>query len=236
MQLPMAMGVFAASAALLTGSAGAVAAGQTAPGNDAGTFAHARGSSMAGSASTLVRTSQTSFHAYSAPVRAYTAGTCDIDLSGIADGTRLASVAGCQRTVTLVGGEPSSEWEKLSVPHFWGTWNCPPFVETCTPQVLFGLAQNTTTLDYSGPRIRRGGLELEPDLGQLGPVQVSFFKGHNGTGQLLGTVTRSVNGDSGALLFAARMTPGFSSIVITDLAGDDFAIGQLRVRNSTQLR
>jgi hypothetical protein len=214
MHVSMAIRVFAGSAALVIASAGTSAAEHTAGSHP----------------------SQSHFHAYSTPKPAYTAGTCDIDLGGITDGTRLGSVDGCQRTVTLVGADPSSEWEKLSVPHFWGTWNCPPTVESCTPNLLFALARDTTTLDYSGPRIHRGGLELEPDLGQVETVQVSFFKGHNGTGQLLGTITRNVNGDSGALLFAARMAPGFSSIVITDGAGDDFAIGQLRVRNPTKLR
>jgi hypothetical protein len=236
MRPSMAIGVFAASAALVIASAGTSAAEHTARSNSALTLAGAVVRSAPGAGTTVTHPSQISFHAYSTPVDRYTAGTCAIDLSGIPDGTRVGSVAGCQRTVTLVGADPSSEWEKLSVPHFWGTWNCPPAVESCTPNVLFGLARDTTTLDYSGPRIHRGGLELEPDLGQLEPVQVSFFKGHNGTGQLLGTITRNVNGDSGALLFAARMTPGFSSIVITDKAQDDFAIGQLRVRNPTTLR
>lgn len=59
---------------------------------------------------------------------------------------------------------------------------------------------------------------------------------HNGNGQPLGTVTRNLNVDSGALLVAARMAPGFSSIVITDQAEDDIAIRQLRVTNTTKLR
>jgi len=236
MRLPTTVGVLAAAAALVIAAAGSSAAEHSARVQSAETSATATGRSVPDSGSRISRPTQSSFHAYSSPGHAYVAGTCDIDLSGVPDGTRVGAVAGCQRTVTLVGAQPSSEWEKLSVPHFWGTWNCPPAVESCTPNVLFALARDTTTLDYGGPRIHRGGLELEPDQGQLENVQVSFFEGHDGTGQLLGTIARNVNGDSGALLFAARTTPGFSSIVITDRAGDDFAIGQLRVRNPAQLR
>src|SRR5262249_41651644 len=159
------------SAALVIASASTSAAEHAAHGTGNRALAGATVKSVPASGTKGSHPSQSSFHAYTTPVRAYTAGTCDIDLSGIADGTRLGSVAGCQRTVTLVDAQPSSEWEKLSVPHFWGTWNCPPAVESCTPNVLFALARDTTTLDYSGPRIRRGGLELEPDLGQVESVQ-----------------------------------------------------------------
>jgi hypothetical protein len=229
------MGVLTASAALVIASAGTSAAEHTAPGDRAPASIGADARSLPHVGSAVVHPNRSAFHAYSTPVPGYTAGTCDIDVSGIADGSRVSSVAGCRRTVTLVDADPSSEWEKLSVPHFWGTWNCPPAVESCTPDVLFALARDTTTLDYSGPRIRRGGLELEPDQSPLETVQVSFFKGHNGTGKPLGTITRTLSGDSGALLFAARMMPGFSSIVITNRAHDDFAIGQLRVRNPSTL-
>jgi len=86
-------------------------------------------------------------------------------------------------------------------------------------------------LDYSGPRIHRGGFEVEPDMFAVETIQVDFYEGHGGKGHHLGTITRQVDGSAGAKLFAVRTTPGFRSIVVTSTAGDDFAIAQPRVRN-----
>ncbi len=71
------------------------------------------------------------------------------------------------------------------------------------------------------------GFELEPDQFAVETFTATF---HSSTGDSF-RITRDVNGSAGALLFAAQDdTPGavITSIDITNTAGDDFAIAQLR--------
>lgn len=113
------------------------------------------------------------------------------------------------------------------VPNGWATWNSPPAVESSTPNVLFASGSPTFTLTVGGSN-NTVGFELEPDAFQLENVAVSFFNQH---GILINTLTLSPSGSAGALLFALQdTTPGatIGSVVINDLAGDDFAFGQLR--------
>jgi hypothetical protein len=163
------------------------------------------------------------FKAYAQPTGKYTGKSCDIDLSGIADFTDLTSVSGCGTTVTF-----SSTFEKRSVPNGWATWSCPPASESCTPNILYSLGATSATVDF-GKKVKTGGFELEPDQFQQETVQVDFYSGPNGTGKVVGTITLQPNGSNGALLFGAKAKKGFASAVITDQAGDDFAIAQVRV-------
>ncbi|MGO9097830.1 MAG: hypothetical protein ACLQGV_21715 [Bryobacteraceae bacterium] len=122
--------------------------------------------------------------------------------------------------------------EESSVPDSWGTWNCPPATESCTPNVLLTEGGTALTLTLTAPD-NTAGFELEPDMFQAETVAASFY---NQTGALIATITLNPNGSAGALLFALQDdTPGnwISYIDITDLAGDDFAIAQLRQGNST---
>lgn len=109
----------------------------------------------------------------------------------------------------------------------WGTWNCPPFTENCAPNVLYSNGASAFTLTLTA-HDNIAGFEYEPDLFQVENVSASFF---NNNGVLIDTITRAVNGSGGALLFALQdTTPGqwISRIDISNDAGDDFAIGQLR--------
>lgn len=165
------------------------------------------------------------FRVFAKPVKKYTNNSCDIDLSAIADGTSLNSVTGCKTTVTLSG----SAWLKVSVPNFWGSWNCPPYVESCTPNALWSQGQSTATINF-GKKVTTGGFELEPDQFQQETVEVDFYSRANGNGRLIGSITLQPNGSSGALLYGATSAKaGWRSAVITDEAGDDFAIAQVRV-------
>jgi hypothetical protein len=119
------------------------------------------------------------------------------------------------------------------VPGSWGTWNCPLAAESCTPDVLYTNGNSSLTLTLTASD-NTAGFELEPDMFQAETITASFY---NQSGALIDTITRSPNGDAGALLFALQDdTPGnwIGHIVVTDLAvpADDFAIAQLRQGNS----
>ena len=152
------------------------------------------------------------------PNAKYTGGTCVIDLSAIADFTELEEVSGCGVTVNL--GEPMV---KRSVPGSWATWGSPPFTETATPHVLRTHGPTTYNLTYSA-KSKITGLEAEPSPFALWEISVSFL---NAKGEVKGTITRTLDGEGGARLFAAR-TRGVKTVTIT--SGADFAIAQLRVK------
>lgn len=109
-----------------------------------------------------------------------------------------------------------------NVPNGWATWGCPPATESCTPNVLWNEGFNSLTITFSPTSII--GFELEPDNFAVEEVTAQFFDGAN----LVGTIDLFPNGSAGALLFAAQTDQAFTSVVITDLAGGDFAIAELR--------
>ena len=119
---------------------------------------------------------------------------------------------------------------EFNVPNSWATWNCPPFTESCFPNVLYSQGATGMTLTLTA-HDNIAGFELEPDQFQQELVQAIF---HSSTGDAF-TLSLMPNGSAGALLFAAEdTTPGayITSIDIVDTAGDDFAIAQLRQGHS----
>ena len=91
------------------------------------------------------------------------------------------------------------------------------------PNILWNAGFSTLTLTLTG-NFNVVGFELEPDNFAVEEVTAQYFNG----GTLLGTIDLFPNGSSGALLFAAQSSSDITSVVITDLAGGDFAIAQLR--------
>ena len=120
----------------------------------------------------------------------------------------------------------STQLSERNVPGSWGTWNCPPATESCTPNVLYTQGSTSLTLTLTG-NFNVVGFELEPDAFQQDEVTAQYFNGAT----LLGTIDLFPNGSSGALLFAAQSSSDITSVVITDLTSDDFAIAQLRAGN-----
>jgi PEP-CTERM motif len=111
------------------------------------------------------------------------------------------------------------------VPGTWATWGCPPATESCTPNVLWNEGFSTLTISFTSP-LKTFGFELEPDNFAVEEVTAQFFNGAS----LVGTIDLFPNGSAGALLFAGTTDSQFTSVVITDLAGGDFAIAELRGR------
>ena len=157
-----------------------------------------------------------SWTTYAQPNGTYAGGT-----------TNFGGGDGSLNFITSLGpftfSNPQSE---NTVPNTWATWNCPPATESCSPKVLYNEGFSTLTITTSGIE-NIMGFELEPDQYQQETVDATF---HSSTGDRF-TLTLSPNGSAGALLFAvADYTPEarITSVDITDEAGDDFAIAQLR--------
>ena len=117
----------------------------------------------------------------------------------------------------------SNPQSENNVPNSWATWGCPPATESCTPNVLWNEGFSTLTISFTSP-LKTFGFELEPDNFAVEETTAQFFNG----GTLVGTIDLFPNGSAGALLFAGTTDTQFTSVVITDLAGGDFAIAQLR--------
>jgi len=106
----------------------------------------------------------------------------------------------------------------------WLSWSAPPFAETDTPPVL----------DVTAPGVRISldqpavvfGFEAEPQAFGLHTITARFFDASG----LAGTITQDLEGDSGARLFAAFDSQGFTDILIG--SADEFGIAQLRYGNT----
>jgi hypothetical protein len=114
--------------------------------------------------------------------------------------------------------------QELTVPLTWAIWNSPPAVESADPRVLYSNGATTLSLALAYP-VQTLGFELQPDLFQQEEVTATFYDGV----VVVGTLDLFPSGLAGSLLFAeTTTTEAFTSIVINDLAGDDFAIANLR--------
>jgi hypothetical protein len=112
----------------------------------------------------------------------------------------------------------------LTVPGTWTSWGSPPNVENATPRVLWTNGFTSLTLSTAA-LMGTFGLEAQPNTDVPSSITVDFFN----NSILVGSITRLVDGNAGAQLFAASTTTtGFNRIVISST--DDFAIAQVRVR------
>src|ERR1039457_4814589 len=91
--------------------------------------------------------------------------------------------------------------------------------------VLYTQGSTSLTLILTG-NFNVAGFELEPDAFAQEEVTATYYATDLTT--VLGTIDLFPNGSSGALLFGASDASNIGKIVINDLAGDDFAIAQLR--------
>jgi len=158
------------------------------------------------------------------PNAAYTSSTTLIDISGIPDGTTgIASVTDGTQTVSF-----DQSLEKGTVGAGWATWNSPPAVESSTPPVLFRVSTNSLTLSLS-VLSTTFGFELQGNNDTVSSQFLVTFL--DNALNPVGNVNLLVNGNAGALLFAASTTTSpFSRVTIdnTSLDADGFAIANLR--------
>jgi hypothetical protein len=153
------------------------------------------------------------------PVASYTSGTNLISLVG-SNGASVTSVTDGIQTVTL-----SQAMSLETVPGGgWATWGSPPNTESSTPRVLAIFNNATISFALSRPSYIFG-FEIEPeDFGNFN-VTATFMNGTN----VLGSVTRLVNGQAGALLSAASSGQPITSVVVsTDSGANGFAVAEIR--------
>lgn len=101
----------------------------------------------------------------------------------------------------------------------WSTWASPPWVEP-TPTDVFYTGVTSLTLTLSQP-VNIFGFEAEPNPFSTHSMTAYFYNGST----LVGSITRDVNGNSGARLFAAY-GDWFDRVVFS--SNVDFAIGNVR--------
>jgi len=156
------------------------------------------------------------------PTLAYTSSTTLIDISAIPDGTTgITSVT--QGPQTLNFDQPLT---KYTVPVGWATWGSPPNTESNTPPVMFQTTANTLQILISLPA-STFGFELQGNQFAVNEFAVQFYNGLD----LVGNIPLFVDGNGGALLFAASTTnQPFTSVVINNVDGqaNGFAVAQLR--------
>jgi hypothetical protein len=197
-------------------------AGRQAPGNARGALA----TSHAARGGSARAPRLANLKVYSSPVLAYTSKTCVINLNAIADFTTLDSVTGCGMTIHF-----DFTMDKRTVPGGgWASWGSPPNTETATPRVLFANGATSVTLTYSS-RSRTVGVEAEPQSFAVHSISATFLRQN---GASLGTITRDVDGNGGALLFAGKVksTKASARVRSLTLETDDttgFAIARIRV-------
>jgi hypothetical protein len=151
------------------------------------------------------------------PSSAYTGSTSLLPVVG-ADFTTVASVTNGTQTISF-----SPSLRTQTVPNGgWATWNAPPATESATPRVLRTVGSSTATLTLAVPA-NTFGFEIEPDLFGVHTVTANFYGGN----VLIGVVSLTVEGNSGALIAGGSDNTLITSVVIT-VPGTDFAIAQLR--------
>jgi hypothetical protein len=174
------------------------------------------GSSSAGRDSTIL-----TLNPYNNPNAAYLAGaSCLITLS-MADGTVVGSVSQCGQLITFTAAPT-----KLSIPATWPSpWGAPPQVEITNPDVLYTTGQTSLQISFSSPR-RIAGFEISPQLGVVQSFKANYI---DASGNLIGTINKTVSGGKARLIAAkTQASTKVSTIMIT--SNGDFAIARLRFK------
>lgn len=159
------------------------------------------------------------FTSIATPTADYTSSTTVVTIPGANGSTTTTLTSG---TETLTFGSSVSV---RTVGINWSTWNSPPAVESSTPKIVtIDTALTSLTITLSEPHTTFG-FELEPSVFSSHSVTATFMNGATS----LGTVTRTVSGNAGALLFAGTSSTPITSVVLTvPSAANGFAMAQFR--------
>ncbi|QMW21957.1 PEPxxWA-CTERM sorting domain-containing protein [Sandaracinobacteroides saxicola] len=120
----------------------------------------------------------------------------------------------------------STSLRPITVGSGWATWGSPPDTEQSNPRVWSTQGAGMLTFTFSKP-VTAWGFEAEPnDFGTHG-FTVDYYNGAT----LVGSISRSIVGNSGARLLAAVYDGAnrFTSVTVTaDSGARGFAVAQLR--------
>lgn len=161
------------------------------------------------------------FTPISSPDAAYLAATTYLDFSGYPLYSDYTSISDGVLTVTFstpmfyVGYAPGGGWE---------TWSAAPDSQRGsgdTLPILYSNWETSVRVSLSSP-VLIFGFEAEPNPGGVYAMTASFYDAGD---NLLGTITRDVDGYDGARLFAASVDP----IMFIDFSSDvDFGVAAFR--------
>ena len=156
-----------------------------------------------------------------------TPGTCYRDESGKCSlGTTIfADTVTCTLPDGSEGAHFTPSVNVRRIGQGWATWASPPFVEDSTPFVGFDMGSSLVIQFNQDAFV--AGTEIEPNAFGMFSITATFRDASGGT---ITTVTRSVEGSSGARLFGVTCTQAeVRSILITaDPGAQGFAIAQVR--------
>lgn len=171
-----------------------------------------------GAAALTCSSTRADFITIAQPTSAYLSSTTLLDFTD-PDFTLISVLSGGGETLSY-----DNPLDERTVPASWATWGSPPATETSTPRVGYTDGLSTLTISLSNPA-STFGVEIEPDNFSAEEITADFFSAST----LTGVIDLFPNGNAGALLYAASTsTSPFTSVVITNLAGDGLAIAEQR--------
>jgi hypothetical protein len=159
---------------------------------------------------------------YNNPNPNYLSGaSCLINLTSIPDFTLVPTITQCGQTVTF-----SAAPEKRSIPASWPSpWGTPAQTEVPAPEVLYTNGQTILQITFSSPR-RVAGVEASPQLGTVQSFKADYI---DASGNLIGTISKTIVG-SRARLLAAKTQASTKVSTIRITSNGDFAIAMIRFR------
>jgi len=189
-------------------------------------FALASALTLMASMGTLAAT----FTPISSPNAAYLAATnyIDIDPSATSDGSFVNSISDGTQTVYFKVPDGSANYavQKLTAPGGgWATWSVAPDSQRGPADTLPVFSSNLATemrFQLATP-VNIFGFEAQPDLFALHTMVAKFYDASN---NLLGTISRNVNGNAGARLFAAQSDVPIAYVVFS--SDVEWAVGAFR--------
>ena len=164
----------------------------------------------------------------SQPDTAYTSSTTLIPI-GYPEASLIGSLSDGVLEIDFLSGGSPELMQVDEVPDSWATWGSPPATESPTPTVLASFDYDNEILYQFNRIVTTFGMELEPDdTVNSHNIAATFLL--SGTPQA--TLTLNVNGNGGALLFAA--TGG--SFDAVDVSSDvDFGSAEFRYELESQV-
>jgi hypothetical protein len=170
------------------------------------------------------------FTPISSPDAAYLAATNYIDPSAITDDASVTSITDGTQTVyfSLADGSAAYNVRKWTAPGSWATWSEAPDSQRGPSDTLPVFYSNGATVLRFGlaTPVNIFGFEAEPNPFELHTMVARFY---DASDNLLGTIKRKVNGDSGARLFAAQSDVPIAYVVFS--SDVDWAVGAFRYGN-----
>jgi PEP-CTERM motif len=103
----------------------------------------------------------------------------------------------------------------------WSTWGSPPDTEDAAPLIFYTAGATSVEFNFD-QTLTLWGFEAEPNPFDDRDFTVDYYDGVT----LVGSISRTINGNAGARLLAAFHAPGFNRVVVS--TDTDFAMAQLR--------